>query len=287
MFKLLKLPLLAFILILASHKHAISLKDPTGVVPSSIPELKLTYIGNMGVLLENKDQTVLIDGLHKKYKSAYAYPSSSVVASLLNGNYPGFTDIELNLITHAHNDHYNPELSIAFLKENKSALTMGPPQAKEAVRAADPNTKSLLERFRVVPSDNEVQNLKHQGISVTAISCGHTYQQKHSKVENIAYVVNLNGYKVLHVGDAEWALLAPALEKMKASTLNLDIAILPSWMLLEKSASKKVNELINPHTLIASHMDPNFIDQTTERIRENFPEVVCLTTLNKTITFNK
>ncbi|WP_150452547.1 hypothetical protein [Arenibacter lacus] len=68
----------------------------------------------MGVLLEPKDQTVLKDGLHKNYTPAYTYPSNTVIASLLKGNYPGFSDIELSIIPHDHKDHYNPELRVAF-----------------------------------------------------------------------------------------------------------------------------------------------------------------------------
>ena len=68
----------------------------------------------MGVLLEHKDQTVLKDGLHKNYTPAYTYPSNTVIASLLKGNYAGFSDIELSIIPHDHKDHYNPALRVAF-----------------------------------------------------------------------------------------------------------------------------------------------------------------------------
>ncbi|MGI9543640.1 MAG: hypothetical protein ACR2MX_10305, partial [Cyclobacteriaceae bacterium] len=47
---------------------------PILIVAQAPDSLKITYIGNMGLLLESGDQKVLIDGLHTFYKKAYQPP---------------------------------------------------------------------------------------------------------------------------------------------------------------------------------------------------------------------
>ena len=45
---------------------------PPAVSPKN---LSITYIANMGVLLEYHEQTVLLGGLHEEYGPDYAFPS--------------------------------------------------------------------------------------------------------------------------------------------------------------------------------------------------------------------
>ena len=249
--------------------------------------LKILYLGNMGVLIESKNQTVLIDGFHKEYKPAYAYPSKEMLDSIIDGNYPGFTKIELNLVTHKHKDHFNPELTLHFLKENVHSLTIGPEQVKEELAKNENDTNQFLERVKVIDSDYNIHSIQHQGILIKSIRCNHTYQSKHNKIQNIAYLIDINGYKILHVGDTEWDLSKDVFEKLNLLESNIDVAILPFWMLLEETSTTKVTQLINPNIVIASHIDPNFGQQVVEEVQVNFPDVVSLTELNRTIKFKK
>jgi len=249
--------------------------------------LGISYIGNMGVLLENKNKTVLIDGFHKKYKPAYLHPSKGMVDSLIRGKYAGFTRLELSLVTHKHKDHFSPELSLHFLTENKESLLIGPDQVKEELIKIDNDGGAFLDQLKVIDTENKTPSIQHKGILIQSIKCGHTYQIKHKNVQNVAYLIDINGYKVLHVGDTEWDLSKEAFEKLQLAESNIDVAILPFWMLIEENSKSKLNDLIRPKMTVATHLDPNFAHQFVEKIQLSMPDVVCLTQPNKTINYKK
>lgn len=252
-------------------------------------KIRLIYVGNMGVLIEHNDKTVLIDGLHKKYKPAYAYPSKGMIDSMIHAKYPGFTSIELNLVSHHHKDHFDPDLTLQFMSENNSSLTIGPEQVKKelAVSKAIANNKANLDRVRAIPSDHQVQTIEFQGVVVNSIDCGHTYQAKHQGVQNIAHLVAINGYKILHVGDAEWELAREAFDALNLADLNIDMALLPIWMLNQASSVKMVKEMINPKKLIAIHIDPSSGQELVNRLKDRFPNAIGLIELNEIIELEK
>lgn len=276
-----------FILAFVCQNQPINSKDTFPISAAEQDQLRISYIGNMGVLIENKDQTVLIDGLHEQYKPAYAHPSDATVASLISGTYSGFTNLELSLYTHVHRDHFSPKLTLEFLEKNNGSLAIGPQQVKEATAKADLANTELLERFRVVEANYALHTIQHQGITVNAIICGHTYQPRHSAIQNIAYLIDINGFTILHIGDSGWGLSEEAFEELELASSNVDVAVLPVWMLMDKSSVAKVRELINPSLLIASHIDPNNVDQAIKTVRTYFPDAVCLSELNEIIKYKK
>ena len=86
MLRILEIKLIVLFLVLACQYSIKNSRDKVEILNDD--SLKISYIGNMGVLMENKDQTVLIDGFHKKYKPAYAYPSQGTVDAIIAGTYP-------------------------------------------------------------------------------------------------------------------------------------------------------------------------------------------------------
>ncbi len=182
--------------------------------------LRILYVGNMGVLIENRNQTILIDGFHRKYKPAYAFPSKGMVDSLVFGEYPGFTKLELSLVTHKHKDHFSPELTLQFLRENAESIIIGPDQVKEELAKTGNDTNNFLEQVKALVPNDEINSIEHQGINVKSIKCDHTYQARHKDIQNNAYLIDINGYKILHVGDTEWDLSKDAFNKLNLAAPN-------------------------------------------------------------------
>ena len=136
--------------------------------------LKIAYIGNMGVLLESGDKTILIDGLHEKYKPAYVFPTESMVTELIEGNYSGFTKIEIAMVTHKHGDHFSPKYAATFLDKNPTSLLIGSAQIKAQIGS---NKKNLTGRIKVIEYNNHLHNIEHENIQVKAIRCDHSNRQ--------------------------------------------------------------------------------------------------------------
>ncbi len=263
----------------------------TQVIPVSNTkegQLRLAYIGNMGVLIESANKTALIDGLHSEYKPAYLFPTDEAVEHLINGKYQDFSPIEVNLVTHKHGDHFDPELCLEFLRRNRASITMGSDQIRDGVRkSAAEEDEQLADRIEVVAFDFGVHEVDHQGIRVQAIRCDHTYQARHKEIKNIAYLVHMNGFAVLHVGDTDWDLATKALQRLGLGDSMIDLAILPYWMLVQKTSTLKVEELINPRQIMATHIDPRTASEIVADVKEAMPGVRCLTEVDEIVYYER
>src|SRR5688500_13565659 len=87
-----------------------------------IPDFTIRYVANEGVLIRAGDKQVLIDGLHREYKPAYAFLPPNLQKILENAQSP-YDKINLLLVSHIHLDHFHP-LSIALHLQNNPKSTL-------------------------------------------------------------------------------------------------------------------------------------------------------------------
>ncbi len=289
---ILMLPLLYFLLAcLSSPKQNTQNTSPlryhTTQDSSMTDALKIAYTGNMGVCIEHGDKTVIIDGLHEFYNKAYLYPTPGMVTELIQGKFKNFSSIECCLFTHLHGDHFSGNYSKKFLEYNKESIIAGSYQIREGIEALLSKTDSIPRRINVVPYDNNPHIIEKSGIKITAIQCDHSSPKRHGKTQNIAYVVSINDYNILHVGDTDWNLTLKPFKALDIKNKKIDVAVLPYWLLLEPEAATKVNTLINPKYLIASHIPPNFSKQYQKQLRDTFSNITLLTNLGKVHYYKK
>lgn len=216
--------------------------------------LHLSYIGNMGVLLSSGGDAVLIDGLHQAYKPAYVFPPDSTTTQIILGDYLDYGSINMALITHHHQDHFDAELSSAFLTANSGSYVLGASQVIEKIRAKPVADQRQL---KLIPYDNAIHSIKQDNLEVKAFRCPHVNKARHASVQNLAYLIHLQGYSILHLGDSNWDVATDALQSAKLPDQEIDIAILPYWMLLDRASKEKVGQLIRPKKLIATHVPPD------------------------------
>lgn len=236
-------------------------------------QVKLTYLGNMGVLLEGGRNTVLIDGLHQRYGPAYQYPTDAMVEDLISegGRY---SEIQLSLVTHYHGDHFNSKLSSRLPK----SLAIGSEQVASQLASHD------FKNVQVVAyGDYQKHRWQHLGIKVDAFRMDHVNLSRHARVQNIGYLVEIAGIKILHVGDTDWyeEMLA-ALELTKE---KIDFAILPLWMLMQDNSKAFLEKYISPVHLVITHIDPSASERQLAPVRGAFPDAWFLRTLGEEIEF--
>ena len=83
--------------------------------PPNRPPLTVTYVANEGFLIACDSHKILIDALFGNFKDdAYYIPSDST-AALMSEAGPPFDNIDLIAVTHAHLDHFTPEIVTAHL----------------------------------------------------------------------------------------------------------------------------------------------------------------------------
>ena len=82
-------------------------------------EMAISYVGNMGVLINTGETSVLIDGLHEFYDHAYLNTPPVEIEKIIQRQ-PPYTNTTLALVTHYHKDHFSSTLSSRFLEASAS-----------------------------------------------------------------------------------------------------------------------------------------------------------------------
>lgn len=245
-------------------------------------KLTISYLGNMGVLIGNEKQAVLIDGFHKEYGPEYLFPPDSLIKKVISGVTEEFGNIDIAIATHHHKDHFDPAYFRSFLNFNKSSIAILSPQIKEILNIDIKKPKVDWHRqIKISDYDGKAHSFHHEGIEVKSFQGDHVNPSRHRSIENTAYVINIKGVSILHVGDTNWDVVEKHLITHKELLKHLDVAILPYWMLLEEESIELFERLINSASLIATHIPPDFIESNKKSISNNFQNVMLFTKIGQ------
>lgn len=240
--------------------------------------LSIAYIGNMGILLEYQDQTVLIDGLHEEYGPDYAYPAEHVRQQLIAGTYPGYSTIELLLYTHLHGDHFSASQASAFLRTNPQSRIFAPPQVVEQIAAEGYATGSTT-----IPYDQRRHTFQHHEIQVQGFQLDHGYAQRHRTVQNIAFIIQLGPYRAMHLGDTDWERAEEILSAYSLASEQLDLAFIPYWLLANENGQSKLDRILGDAQLVATHISPRITTAELKEMKTQHPDVWFLTRQGETV----
>ena len=234
-------------------------------------ELSIHYLGNMGVLLQCGESSIAIDAVHDYYQEDYMYPDTLMIYDLFNKGGKLIPPEEL-WITHYHDDHMDGDLVNQFLKENPGADVKGNKQV----------IKKLGKDINVLP-DQESWITK-SGFKVKSINLDHTYDARHAAVLNNAYIVQMCGQAIIHLGDASWSEKnIMALGSAKEG--KVDIAVVPFWMAGDKLSIGKLKEILNPDEVIITHISPvnDWVDE--DEVKKFLPKAIFFTTPGQVVRF--
>lgn len=224
--------------------------------------LKMTYIANMGVLISSGDKRVLIDAIHRKYKPAYVFPPPELLSALESAQAP-YDRIALILVSHTHLDHFHPESVALHLRSDPKSVLVSSAQ----VIGEMPKSEEISARLKeVTPEVGKRIDLEINGIKLALLGLRHVNTQ-HRSVQNLGYLVEIGGKKVLHVGDAE--LTAENFSAFQLHKENIEVAILPQWFLDGPSGCETVRNVINAKHLIATHISSGYTDEASSQIKKN------------------
>jgi len=199
---------------------------------------KVQYIANEGFLIEVGAKKVLIDALFDNQSITWCHvPGEMTLQKMENAEAP-FDGVDLILVTHAHPDHFSPQSVIRRLRGDPAAVVIGPPQMVAALDAAGA-TKQELDK-RIIEIDLELYDstaLDVNGIGVRAYRLKHSEYMtedpktgenidRHRTVENLIYLIEVGGKRLLHVGDAVLSQNPDLFNDGVFEKVDLDIAFL-------------------------------------------------------------
>lgn len=239
--------------------------------PSSIangsPVTSIIYTGNMGILINSEKTAVWIDGLHEYYGQDYLNPPDSLLEKSFSGTGP-FAPLKWLLFTHYHRDHFSKKLATRFLRIKQDAKVIAAPQVVDSFSVKV-----------VVNAWNKNGQLIHDdaaGLRIYAFNVPHVWPQRHNKVQNIAYLVEINGVRILHAGDADTD--EGAFERIGIS--SVDVAIIPQWFDSEKGRS--IIKKLKPQKVIVTHIAP--VEKSAEDNVLKNQELIFFERIGQTVT---
>jgi len=249
-----------------------SLPTPTAHTSGTI---KLTYVGNEGVLISDGTKAVLMDGLHRKYDDAYLNPPPEVLSAMETAKAP-FDQVRVVLVSHVHGDHFSAESVALHLKNNPKAILVSDAQKIADIARQFPDHASVRNQtYEATPEWKERIIFERDGIKVTLLGMKHGSPDRHWWVKNLGHIIEIGGKKLVHFGDADTALENFASFNLAAE--KIDIAFIPYWFLLTEDGRALVRETIAAKDNIAVHISPSNANADAANVKKLFPGVDAFT----------
>lgn len=226
---------------------------------SAIKTARVTYIANSGFMVQIGDTKMLFDGIFQNGMDMYLEPDQNTKELIRLAQAP-FDDVKLVFVSNYHADHFDPYLTTQFLLHNKEAKLICPQQVinRLMIFVADyPKIKNQI--IESTPISNQYDRFVSNGIEIISCNIKHCIPD-YETLENIAYIVNVEGIKVFHTGDSSPETLND-LRGIRLADLKIDIAFLNDYYGLNKGA-KKTNELVGSRYNVLMHFDKYITDNT-------------------------
>ena len=257
----------------------------------------VSYVANHGFMISNGPQKVMIDTLFTTNGDTYACPSDELLKGMITESGP-FEGANMLLTTHGHGDHFNAKLTAKYLNNNPKALWICPQEVAQEVQQHE-NDPALLKR--IIGLDLKPGSRIHKtiaGVDLEVISIPH---HLNDNMQHLAYLVNMNDVKVLHLGDAA-KKPEEMYQKLALAESDIDVLIAPcgsdcsNWMVNANGDGPAVicNQ-IKPKHLVMGHL-PNDLDKAQIKksiiaMRTSMPDIqISLLNqqpLNQTVFFKK
>ena len=239
-----------------------------------IADFTVRYIANEGVLIRAGSKQILIDGLHREYKPAYAFPPPDLRNLLENARKP-YDKINLLLVSHIHLDHFHAESIGLYLKNNPNALFVSSEQATSETAKSFADYEKVKAQIKPVAHEwKKSVEYNQNGIKVRFLGLRHANAQ-FIGIQNFGHLIEVGGKRLLHIGDAD--MTAENFAAFNLAKENIDVAFIPYWFLLSENGRRLVKEQFNPKQIIAVHISPNEAEKISAQLKKESPETIPFT----------
>jgi L-ascorbate metabolism protein UlaG (beta-lactamase superfamily) len=227
--------------------------------------LQITTLGNEGFLVEFGGSTVIVDGLYDGLPG-YVEPTDELRGRRERAE-PPFDDVDLVLATHHHPDHFEAEVVARYLVANPRAVLVTTPTAVDLLKFDGDRYRSISERvWAVFPTEGESEHLEIDGVRVEVLNLHHG-RNRSLPVENLGFVVTMNGASFLHIGDT--MATADELAALDIAQKRVDLAFVPYWHLLDAESARSYLAAIGATTVVAMHLPaadapPSYLDPASD-----------------------
>jgi len=234
-------------------------------------EVSLTYLANMGVLVERGGVRVVVDGLHRGGLSEYAAVPAPLLQALEQARAP-FTSLDLALTTHRHLDHFDAASVAARLAADTGVVYVAARETVDSLYARSTLPRPHPRVRAAVPPEQNETRLSFTGLELAVLDLPHNPTPSR-RVANVGFLMDLGGLRVLHVGDAD-----PVSERFaphRLSSRGVDVAIVPFWYLTGEDDAVRTS--IGARIWVATHIPPADTALVRRQVLARVPGAIVLT----------
>lgn len=230
-------------------------------------QARVTYLANEGVLIQQGSSKVMIDPLFDNGFGQYQLLPDEMSAALFAGDAP-FDGVDAVLISHAHADHFAPEMMLRYLKAQPDVALYAPAQAVAALnRAAAAADVVLLERVTGLALELGDASLQFElnGLAISAVRVPHSgWPRRMSDIENLVFRVTLNpGGSVLHLGDAADSIAHFTAQQQFWDRQFNALALPPYWFFLSENGNEILRSQLKAKRAVGIHVPSSPADRPT------------------------
>lgn len=227
-------------------------------------ELKVEHVANAGIKISSGGKTILIDALFGPHNHFNFLDDEEFNALTEAG-------ADVALATHAHSDHYGADRAAAFLTGNPDTLFIGTPRMHTSLKG-----KAKAEQVATTQlSEYGSKAFNHRGVKVNVLNFPHMMPHEETPV-NYGYVVEVNGWKVLHVGDANVSM--DMVKGLKLADEKIDMAVLHDLFPVRQENYAAILKQLGAKKVAFMHMTDDKAEPLKKWMAENMPNGEMLVT---------
>lgn len=228
--------------------------------------VEITFLANEGVLISDGTRSVLIDALFERYGPEFATPHDSIQDALASAR-GAFSNVDVVLVTHRHGDHFHPAPVLSHLRANPRATLVTSNQVADSLMS-----ERVIAGVRVLRGTMKPGERRHQtvnGVSIELLGVPHGgLRRNRLGVEHLAFIVELGGRRVLHLGDAGLEE-EEDFRQFRLDTARIDVALVPAWLLADGNAI--LDKWIKAKHVVAFHLAQDDTINAPRRARAAMP----------------
>lgn len=217
-------------------------------------ELRVTFVGNEGFMIATGEHKLLVDSLFGPPEAPPLpeAPPPDMLDEIRTGKTP-FDAVDLMLVTHAHPDHFVPQAHATQLLANPQTVLVCPVDAAELIEQKCGEYDNIRSRIRTdTPGWGAQVEMNLRGIRLSVLGLRHADEVNYD-LSHRAYLIDVGGFKILHLGDA-LATRRNFAEFGWLADEEVDLAFVPYWLIRSKQGVTLVKDVIRPKHVVAMHI---------------------------------
>ena len=242
---------------------------------------KATYIANSGVLIESSNTKILIDAFFKDGRNRFLTPGSSQLAAMTSAT-PPYNNLSLALATHAHPDHFDPELIGKLLISNVKLNCLATPQVVDAIEGVIQDFESIHDRTLTFPISRSWKLYNQEGLNIKAAYAKHA-GKANAPIQDLIYIIEVSGKRIMHLGDAD--MDPDRFDEIKLKYEEVDIAFIPFWYMTSFYGAEIINKYITANKIIAVHVPQNYNQESLDKIHKFVPNAIIFDKPGQSVVF--